>query len=220
MLLWQLASWFIAGGIYGVLANRPEGRGDTARCFGASGVITFLRYVRLTLCTLPALMLILFVFMRSLSFVDTRLENALTMAQLVAALAIAFVPAIMLLQILWTIVDYSRVEITLRGDSHDPSVLLTFMRSTVYVLKRPITLVHAGLGSLALVLVTVGYMYLSQGHPMYGAEGAVTLFVIRQGVALTRTAIRFGVMAGQIELGKTRALPPRVVEPTSDATKS
>ena len=43
---------------------------------------------------------------------------------------------------------------------------------------------------------------------MYGAEGAVTLFVIRQGVALARTAIRVGVIAGQVELGKARPLPP------------
>src|SRR5678815_751459 len=35
--MWQLASWFLVGGIGGVLAQRPEGRGDTARCFGASG---------------------------------------------------------------------------------------------------------------------------------------------------------------------------------------
>src|SRR3954469_11921628 len=29
VMLWQLASWFLVGGIYGVLANRPEGRGET-----------------------------------------------------------------------------------------------------------------------------------------------------------------------------------------------
>ncbi|MBC7973579.1 MAG: hypothetical protein H7138_01245, partial [Myxococcales bacterium] len=37
IVLWQLASWFLVGGLNGVLAQRPEGRGDTARCFGASG---------------------------------------------------------------------------------------------------------------------------------------------------------------------------------------
>jgi hypothetical protein len=55
-------------------------------------------------------------------------------------------------------------------------------------------------------------MYLAYGHPMYGAEGAVTLFVIRQGVALARMAIRVGVLAGQVEIGRGRPLPPRRVE--------
>ena len=39
VLLWQLATWFLVGGIYGVLAQQPEGRAATARCFGASGAI-------------------------------------------------------------------------------------------------------------------------------------------------------------------------------------
>jgi len=56
---------------------------------------------------------------------------------------------------------------------------------------------------------------------MYGAEGAVTLFVIRQGVSLARSAIRFGVLGGQIELGKSRTLPPRrVVEVKAESKKA
>jgi len=220
VMLWQFVSWFVSGGIYGVLANRPEGRGETARAFGASGASTFLAYFRLSLCSLPGLMLVLFVFGACTGFVITRIEYALTIPQLVGALAISLVPALVLFHVLWTISDYARVELTLRGESHEPSVLMTYLRSIAYVLKRPITLAHAGVGWIAFFLVTIGYIYLAQGHPMYGAEGAVTLFVIRQGVALARTAIRVGVMAGQIELGKTRALPPRRVEAKGDAKKS
>lgn len=220
VLLWQFVSWFVSGGIYGVLANRPEGRAETARCFGASGAGTFLAYVRLSLCTLPGLLLVLFVFGLCTELVATRIEKALTIAQLVGALAIALLPALVLLHVLWTITDYARVELTLRGESHEPGVVMTYLRTVAYVLKRPVTLAHAGLGWIAFALVTVGYATLSEGHPMYGADGALTLFVIRQGVALARTAIRMGVMAGQIELGKTRALPPRRVEAKSDAKKS
>lgn len=220
VLLWQFASWFVTGGIYGVFANRPEGRGDTARCFGASGASTFLAYVRLSLCALPGLVIVLFVLGLCTGLVAERLEYALTIPQLLGSLAIALLPALLLLHVLWTITDYARVELTLRGESHDPSVVMTYVRTVAYVLKHPTTLAHAGIGWIAFLLVTIGYMYLSQGHPMYGAEGAVTLFVIRQGVALARTAIRVGVMAGQIELGKTRALPPRHIEAKSDAKKS
>ena len=220
VILWQLVSWFIAGGIYGVFSNRPEGRADTARCFGAAGASRYLAYARLALCSLPGVMIAVFVLFQCIDFVQTRIGLVLTIPQLAGLLAIAFLPALVILHIVWTITDYARVELTLRGESHHPGVVMTYVRTVAYVLKRPITLAHSGIGWIAFVLVTVGYMYLAQGHPMYGAEGAVTLFVIRQGVALARTAIRVGVMAGQIELGKTRALPPRHVEPKVDAKKS
>lgn len=220
VLLWQFASWFISGGIYGVLSNRPEGRGDTARCFGAAGASTFLPYVRLSLCAVPGLLVVVVVFLWCRNLMIDRILTALTLPQLATALAIMILPALFLLHVLWTVADYARVEITLRGESHRPSALMTYLRTLAFVMKRPITLAHGALGWIAFIAITVGYMYLAHGHPMYGAEGAVTLFVIRQGVALARTAIRFGVMAGQIELGKTRALPPRRVESTVDAKKS
>ncbi len=220
VMMWQLVSWFITGGIYGVLANRPEGRRDTARTFGASGATTYLTYARLALCSLPGMMLVFWMFMRGWALVEGRVLVVLTVPELIGQLALALVPGLLVLHVLWTISDYARVELTVRGESHEPGVVMTYVRTVAYVIKRPITLFHAGLGWIAFALVTVGYMYLAQGHPMYGAEGAVTLFVIRQGVALARTAIRVGVMAGQIELGKTRAVPPRVVDAKSDAKKS
>ena len=97
---------------------------------------------------------------------------------------------------------------------------MTYLRTFVYVLRRPITLAHGGLGWLAFAVISVGTVYLAHGHPMYGAEGAITLFVIRQGVSLARTAIRFGVIGGQVELGKTRPLPPRHVDTKVETKKT
>ncbi len=212
LLLWQLASWFLAGGVYGVLAQRPDGRRETARCFGASGASTYLGYARLALCSLPGWLLVLFVFSVSTNAMSARIEHAVTVADLVVPLAVSLVPALALTLLLWTVSDYARVELTLRRDSHDPGVLATYGRSLVFVLRRPLALVHTGLGWLAFAAITVGYMYLATGHPMYGAEGAVTLFVIRSGVVLARMAIRFAVLAGQVDLGGSRPLPPRRVE--------
>jgi hypothetical protein len=219
LLLWQLAAWFLVGGIYGVLSQKPEGRGDTARCFGASGAATYLAYARLALCALPGWAFVLFVFAACTGAVATRIEHALVVTDLIAPLAVALVPALVVLHVLWTIVDYARVELSLRHESHDPGVVATYVRTAAFVLRRPITLVHGGVGWLAFAVVTLGYAYLAHGHPMYGAEGAVTLFVIRQGVALGRTAIRFGVLAGQIEAGRTRALPPRRVDAKVETAK-
>jgi hypothetical protein len=220
LLLWQLVSWFIVGGIHGVLAQRPEGRADTARTFGASGANTYLAYARLALCSIPGWFLVALALAWGIGTFAGRIEHALTVPQLVGPLLLAMLPAALLLHILWTITDYARVELSLRQDTHEPSVVMTYLRTIAFVLKRPLTLAHGGLGWLAFFLITVGYAYLAQGHPMYGASGAVTLFVIRQGVALARSAIRFGVLAGQLELGKTRALPPRRVEAKLEAKKS
>ncbi|HSD89586.1 MAG TPA: hypothetical protein VLB44_18775, partial [Kofleriaceae bacterium] len=111
VLLWQLASWFIVGGIYGVLANRPEGRAETARCFGASGTATYLAYARLALCSIPGWFLVITVFGYSLLLVEKRwpIEYALTLPQLFGSLAIALLPALFLMHVLWTISDYARV---------------------------------------------------------------------------------------------------------------
>ncbi len=51
VFVWGLASWFLGAGIYGVFAQRPEGRRDTARCFGAAGASLYLPYVRIALCS-------------------------------------------------------------------------------------------------------------------------------------------------------------------------
>jgi hypothetical protein len=212
IMLWQLASWFVIGGAYSVFAQRPEGRGDTARCFGAGGASTYLAYARLALCALPGWIVVLFVLGSGAGLVKGRIDHALTVTELLGPLALAVLPAALLLHVLWTVEDYARVELTLRHNSHDPGVVATYVRSLSYVLRRPVALVHGALGWLAFGLVSAAYFYLSLGHPMYGAEGALALFVARQGVSLLRMAIRFGVLAGQVELGRTRPLPPRRVE--------
>jgi hypothetical protein len=219
ILLWQLASWFLVGGTLGVLAQKPEGRGDTARCFGASGAATYLGYARLALCSLPGLAMFLFAFALGFGAVRSRMFHALTVPELLWPLLLGTLPAFIILHILWTVSDYARVELTLRHESHDPSAVATYLRTIAYVLKRPVTLVHAGLGWIVFALISVGCAYLVHGHPMFGAEGAVALFVIRQGVSLARCSVRYGVLAGQVEIGRTRALPPRRMETNTDIAK-
>ena len=217
VLFWQLASWFLAGGLYGVLAQRPDSRGETARCFGASGASTYLAYARLALCSLPGWVVVLFLLAMGMGMIAPRIEYALTLPQLFGPIVLASLPALLVLHFVWTVNDYARVELTLRHDSHDPGVIATYLRTAAFVVKRPITWLHALLGWVLFALVTIAYAYLAQGHPMYGAGGAVLLLVVRQGVSLLRFAIKVGIFAGQVELGRTRALPPRRVEVKVDA---
>ncbi len=216
LVAWQLVSWFLVGGLYGVLAKRPEGRREVARCFGASGASTFLAYARLAIVQLPAYAVVLFVLITGLGIAAPAMGSALTIPALVGPLALGTLPALLLLHFVWTVTDYARVELALRQDTHDPGVLVTYLRTLGYVARNPVTLVHGALGWILFVLVTLAYAYLAAGHPMYGAEGAVTIFVARQCVSLMRTAFRFGILGGQIELGRTRALPPRRTDTTSE----
>jgi hypothetical protein len=212
LALWQVASWFLAGGLYGVLAQRPETRGDTARCYGASGASTYLSYAGLAACSIPGWIIVLFVFGSTWGAASPKLVHALTVPELIGPLAMVIVPTLLLVLFFWTVTDYARVEITLRHETHGPGVVATYFRSLIWVAKRPLTVLHAGFGWFVFALVTLMYLYLAQGHPMYGTEGAITLFAVRQGVSLLRMAVRVGVMAGQIELGRTRPLPPKRVE--------
>jgi hypothetical protein len=210
LLLWQVTSWFLAGGLYGVLATRPEGRAPTARCFGGAGAATYLAYARLALCALPARVLALIVFGLCVGAAAPRIGHALVPADLVGPLALALGPVGLLLHLQWTIDDYARIELTLRRDD-PPSAVKTYVRATGYVITHPITLLHAALGWLGWLAITALYMALAQGRPMYGAGGALTLLVIRLGVALARHAIRVAILAGQVELGRTLVRTPRTV---------
>lgn len=212
VLFWQLASWFLIGGLNGVLAQRPEGRGDTARCFGAAGAATYLKFARLALCALPGYALVMFVLAAGIGLAVPRVEHALTLPQLFGPLVLGALPGLLLLHLFWTVTDYARIELSLRHETHAPGVVRTYLHALVYVIRRPLTLLHAGFGWLMFILVTVAYAYLAQGHPMYGTEGAITLFFVRQGVSLLRMAIELGILAGQVELGRTRPLPTRRVE--------
>lgn len=204
LLLWAMASWFIVGGINGVVAQRPEGRVETARCFGASGAATYLAYARLAVWSLPNWFAVMLVFAVCTHAAESRIEQALTVSDLARGLAIAILPPLVLLHVLRTVADYTRAELTLRHDSQQRGVLATYAATFGFVVRNPLTLVHSAVGWLGFVVVTFGYGYLASDHPMFGPGGAIALFVIRHGVALARMAIRFGILAGQVELTAAR----------------
>jgi hypothetical protein len=213
IVIWELASWFLIGGLAGVFAQQPEGRADTARCFGASGAATYLAYARLALCSLPGYALVLFAFLVGFGRLDIdRLELSLTLPQLLLPIVLASLPGLALWWFFSTVGAYARVELTLRHETHDPSVVMTYLRTLVWVARRPVTLLHAATGWLLWWAITIGFVWLAHDHPMYGAGGAVMLFFLRQVVSLLRMAVQVGVIGGQVALGRTRALPPRRVE--------
>jgi hypothetical protein len=220
LFVWQLVSWFLAGGLYSVFAQRPESRGDTARVFGAGGTSTYLAYARLAVLSLPSWGLAVTVLLLCARVAGPHMQQAVAFTDIIGPLVLLIVPFAIVMHIAWTVTDYTRAELSLRHESHDPGVLASYLRSVAFVFRRPLTLVHGASGWFLFGVVTFAYHAIAFDHPMYGVEGALTLFVARQCVALLRMAIRVGVIAGQVELGRTRALPARRVsdDVASDAT--
>src|SRR5262249_9730098 len=147
-----------------------EGRGDTARCFGASGATTYLGYCVIALCSLFGWLIALVLLGVGIVVSFDRIAHALTVTELIGPLALATLPAALVIHFTWTVTDYPRVELTLRYDSHHPGAVMTYLRSIAYVLRRPVTLVHGAIGWLLFLAVTAAYAYLAHGRPMYGAE--------------------------------------------------
>jgi hypothetical protein len=207
VLMWLAVSWFVAAGMIGVFAERPEGRAETARCFGARGASSFLPLVRLWVLSAPTYFIVAMALGIGIDAVSSQLEVALSAGRLAMWLAVALAPGLLLLHLLWTISEYARAELVLRRDSHDLSVVAAYARGIALVLRRPMTLVHAGLGWLLAGAISIGYWAASHGHPMAGSDGAATLLIVRQGVVLARMAVHFAVLGGQVALTRQRALP-------------
>jgi hypothetical protein len=219
LVVWQLVTWFLAGGIYGVFAQRPESRADTVRVFGASGAATYLAYARLALCSAIGWSVVLVVFQLLFStFLLPRIDHALSLRELALPLTLTVIPTCVLLHFFWTVTDYARAELALRHETHGPGAFRTYLRTLIWVARNPLTLIHGAVGWFFMIAVTVSYVVIAYGHPMYGTEGAITLFFVRQLVSLARLAMRMAVMGGQIELARTRPLPPRRVEAPEEKT--
>ena len=217
ILLWVVASWFLIGGVYAVAHERPEGKRETARCFGAGGAATFLVYVRLALVSLALDLVVVLALLMGLAAARARMEHALTLPGLLVPLAVGLLPGVLLALYVWTAIDYARAELTVRRPTHEElGAARALLRGLVFVARRPVALGHAALAWLAFVAVSVGFAWAAMGHAMLGTGGAIALLVLRLGVCLVRLAVKFGMLAGQIELTETRPPPARrVVEPAS-----
>ena len=208
-LLWTVTSWFLIGGIIAVLRVRPEGRSATARCFGAGGADTFLAYLRLSIVTALANIPALFIFVACLAPAAEMITHALTLTELAGGVALAFGPALAFSIIIETITDYARVDLSLSAGYDERGVLRAFARAALFVVRNPRSLLHAVLGWVLIIGVSLGYVGLTHGRDLFGTSGAITIFLVRQSLSLIRVAIKIAILGGQLELGGSNPLPRR-----------
>lgn len=212
-LAWVTISWFLTGGVLAVLTERPRGRRETARSFGAGGASTFLVYLRLGIWSffldlLPTMFILSF----GLDYLGGKLEYALTVRELVWPLVLALGPAALYHAVVSTAVDLARAELTLRRPTHERlGATRALFRAIGFLVRRPVAIAHVLLYWAAFVGITVAFMWMAHGRAMLGTSGAMALFALRLGVALCRFALKIGVLAGQVELTATRPPPPRAV---------
>lgn len=214
VIAWMIVSWFLAGGVLGVLTERPRGRADTARTFGANGAAYFLVFARLALISFIYHLPVYIVLGFGMGYADARIEHALTMGEVARALLVGLLPAALLHVIVSTIIDYARAELVLRRPTHESlGAVRATIRATGYVFRRPVALAHVLLYWLVFIAISAGFAWVALDHAMLGTWGAFALFALRQGVVLLRLAARVVVIAGQVELTATRPPPPREIKP-------
>lgn len=212
VVAWILVGWFLAGGMLAVFTERPRGRGETARCFGAGGATYFLVFARLAVIALVYHVPVLFLLGLGLEHASARLEHALTLGEVIGPLVIGLLPAALLHVVVSTVIDYARAELVLRRPTHESlGAVRAAIRATGFVFRRPVALLHVLLYWLVFVAISVGFAWLAHGHAMLGTEGALALLALRQGVALLRLTARVALVAGQVELTATRPPPPREI---------
>jgi hypothetical protein len=204
---WAIASWLLTGGLLAVLRDQPDGRAATARVFGAGAVDMFLAFARLGLLSLLLHVLVVATASASFDAMATRLLVALSTSDLVWALVVGLAPPLLVRLALVTLADLARADLAARAGVGGRGVIRAYLRALALVLRRPaVTLGHAGLAGLLHVAILAGFAWLASGHLLLGAGGAITLFIVRQGVALLRLAVTVGAIAGQHAL--VRTLPP------------
>lgn len=208
--LWMVLSWFLVGGLIAVLHERPRGRRDTARVFGAGGGGQFFVMLRLGVISLALHVVVLFVLMRGLISAGETMDHALTFREVIVSLILGITPSILLTVVLWTILDHARVELVTRRATHERlGAVQAFLRAASFVFRRPVTLLHTGLWAIAFLAISVLYVYAAWGHAMLGTSGALALLGVREGLALARMGLKVALIGGQVELGLTRTPPPR-----------
>lgn len=201
VVLYWLVSIFMTAGLIAVLLDPPDRRREVARWFGAGGAANFFPLLRLGAWSLFPYAAVLVAVSLGSRGLEAALQNAITPVDLVAPLAWAFGPALLLHWIAGTAIDYARVDLVRHPGM---SSLRALLRGFHLLVARPLALVHTALYGLFFAAVTAGYLGLSGSL----AEGIAVAILLRQLVALIRFTAHVSLIAGQVELACSAVLAP------------
>lgn len=192
-LAYVSVSWFITAGLIHVYREQPESRAETARSFGAGGARRFFAFARLFGWSLVPSAVGLALLGYGLVSVGDSFLTILDFGALSRTVILALAPGAVALWIVWTAIDYARIELCARQVSSWRALLRGFRR----VLGRPICLLHTLLGFLAGAALVWIYAQIA-GAGLVSSWLAV--FVVRQLVFSTRHLIRLLIIGGQVAI--------------------
>lgn len=191
---WLVASWFLHAGVLHVYCQEPTGRLATAKAFGEGGARLFFAYCWLD-AVAAALLLLPFIGIGTvLAWVAQHAVTALNLPDLLVPL-IALVPFAWLWLCIRTAVDLVRIELAIEPSRDASHAVSALWRNLLNVLRMP-QLCFVALGWRAAPWIVAGGLAIATlPHPLFGAGGAMALFVLRQGTVLLRlgcTLARYG----------------------------
>jgi hypothetical protein len=202
VLLYALLSWFLTAGTLAVLAERPAGRGDLARCFGAAGAGHIGRFARLWAWSLVPYAVVLAALAVGALLLLPRVPQHLLgpgSAALTAVLHLG--PALLLHWIAAAAVDYARIDLV-RHPARSPRRAL--LAAFALVLRRPVCLAHTLTYGLVFAALTAGYAALGLSLP---GLPLVAVVALRQLVSAARFAAHIALLGGQVSLAPSSDPP-------------
>jgi hypothetical protein len=206
-LIYFVVSWFLQGGLIAtLLADKPAAnRREAAERFGAGGAAAFWPYLKLAAWSLiPYTVFSILLFM-ALDDFTIALERALTWGPPRRAAAPLCAVAAVIGIITYTALDYARIDLQRHARL---SAIRALLRSYKLVVLRPIALLHVAIYALIFIGVSALYVAISHGRPMLGAGGAISLFFVREAVALVRFVAHIALIGGQVELARVAQTRP------------
>lgn len=200
VIAYALLSWATTAGLIETLWCRPVSRRHTAETFGAGAAVNLFAFARLWLwCLLPyAVVAVAVLVGLTIGLADA--IAIMTPGQLLAELAPALAPGLILWWMVNTAVDFARIDLVKRRRK---SALRALLRGFADTFTSRWPLPHAAIFYLVFFGATYAYTRATLGLEM----SAVAYFLIRQTLAITRFAAKVWLIGGQIELAAERRRP-------------
>lgn len=199
-LLWVVVSWFLRGGVLRVFAERPDDRAGTMEAFARGGARNFWAYARLGLMSwILYSSIILPLLGIGISLVQHSLAQTTSLLAWSGYLLLGAAPALAAALLIDTATSLAAVLLDAAPPDGPKRAWASVALGLSLVFARPVLMLHALTGWLAMLLVAGAYMAISFDKPMLGVKGALVLWFLRTATSGVRHFIKLAMMAGQAD---------------------
>jgi hypothetical protein len=195
--IYVVVSWLMTAGLIAVFADPPRSRAELASRFGGAAAARLGSFARLFAVSLVPYALVALLATRATLAIGAAARRAVSGTELALEAVVAALPAALLLWIVWTAIDYARVELTLAGERRLAS-WRALARAFRRVIRHPACLLHSGAGHLFAIAAGL-LLWALMG---WTAAAGIGLVALRQLALALRHLIAVAVLAGQVEIAR------------------